>query len=308
MLFRSIFACGFLPIAVMAAAPFAWIEHPDLGRVDLREGSKPVLTYNFGDQLPAGVDPRYTRSCYVHPIYGLDGEVMTDDFPDDHFHHRGLSWMWPAVQVGDGDRTYDLWHIRGIRQHFDGWLERSAGAEEAILVTRHLWKVGEETVARETMRLVVHRAEAHGRAIDVQLEVEAGEAAIQLRGEPDKGYGAFCLRYAPRLGTVLTTERGALGEDSLQEWYDWTDLSARFENREAFSGIAVFSHPRSDDHGSSWILRHYGFIGTCWPGTRDVTLKPGDSFTLRHRLYLHRGDATGGEVPRAFRAYRESLP
>lgn len=289
------------------AAPFTWLEDSARGTLTLREEDRPVLTYNFGDQLPPGVEARYTRSSYVHPLHGLDGEVLTDDFPSDHYHHRGLSWMWPAVQIGDDAATYDLWHIRGIRQHFDRWIERRVESDHATLAAEHTWKIGDRSVARDNMRLVIHRADDRGRAIDVQFRVQAGDQPVHLRGAADRGYGAFCLRYAPRQQTILTTDRGPLGEDAILQWYEWADLSARFANRDGFSGIAVFSHPGSHDYESAWLLRHYGFIGTCWPGMESVTIEPGDSFTLRHRIYLHRGDAAEAGVVEAFERYRESI-
>jgi hypothetical protein len=296
-----------LPATLAAmGSPFNWIEDADRGTLTLKEAGQPVLTYNFGDQLPAGVDPRYTRSCYVHPIHGLDGEILTDDFPADHYHHRGLSWMWPTLQIGDEPRTYDLWHIRGLRQYFDSWIDRRTDADRATLATRHHWKIGDRVVAHETLRLVIHRPDNVGRAIDVELQVRALDQAVHLRGEVDKGYGAFCLRYAPREQTRITTDRGPLTQDSLHQTYAWTDLSARFAQREDLSGIAVFTHSRSHDRDASWILRHYGFIGTCWPGTNSFTLPPGEAFTLRHRLYLHRGNSTEGRVQAAFEQYRES--
>jgi hypothetical protein len=295
---------SFLPAL---AAPFTWTEDTDRGSLTLRDGDRTVLSYNFGDQLQPCVEGRSTRSSYVYPIHGLDGEILTDDFPSDHYHHRGLSWMWPAVQIGDDSRTYDLWHIRGIRQHFERWIERRAESDHATLVTQHVWKVGDRIVARDTMRLVIHRADDHGRAIDVELRVQASDEALHLRGAAERGYGAFCLRYAPRQQTRITTDRGLLREDSILEWFEWADLSARFGDRESFSGIAVFSHPDSRDHGSAWLLRHYGFIGTCWPGMESVSIEPGDSFTLRHRVYVHRGDATEAKVAEAFQRYRERI-
>ena len=58
------------------------------GVLTLYEGDTPVLAYRFGDQLPDVVDPAYTRSCYIHPLYGLDGTILTADFPLDHLHIR----------------------------------------------------------------------------------------------------------------------------------------------------------------------------------------------------------------------------
>jgi hypothetical protein len=293
-----------VPLALMG---FTWTEDAERGTLLLRDGDRPVLRYNFGDELEAGVEPRYTRSCYVHPIHGLDGEILTGDFPSDHYHHRGLSWMWPAVQIGDEPRTHDLWHIRGIRQHFDGWIERRADSDSATLGARHDWKVGDRTVARETMRLVIHRADSRGRAIDVEVRIEAVDQPVHLRGAAERGYGGLCLRFGPREQTRITTDRGPLREDSILEWFDWVDLSARFGGGDATSGVAMFSHPDSRDHGSAWLLRHYGFLGTCWPGMESATIDAGASFTLRHRLYVHRGNATEGRVTEAFERYRASV-
>lgn len=303
----SLVLTGLLAAGVAVGSPFSWEADAQPGVLYLREDGQPVLGYRYGDQLPEGVAARYTRSCYVHPLYGLDGEVLTDDFPADHFHHRGLSWMWPTIQIGDDSRTYDLWHIRGIRQHFAGWVERRTAADHAVLATRHHWKIGERAVAEESLRLTVYRSDGLGRAIDVEMRVQALDEPVHLRGEVDKGYGAFCLRFAPRQGTRLTTDRGVLTEDSLHQSYAWTDMSARFGGRDRLSGIAVFTHPDSRDRDASWILRHYGFVGTCWPGTKSHTIGAGESFTLRHRLYVHRGDAAEGRVTAAFEAYRAAL-
>ncbi|MGZ8921068.1 MAG: DUF6807 family protein, partial [Limisphaerales bacterium] len=63
------------------------------------EGRLPVLVYNHGVIHRAGVPTDRARSTYIHPLYGLDGEVLTDDFPKDHYHHRGLFWAWPHVRL-----------------------------------------------------------------------------------------------------------------------------------------------------------------------------------------------------------------
>src|SRR5688572_19310265 len=54
------------------------------------EGDRPVFVYNHGAIGKPGLEGARERSSYVHPIYGLDGEILTDDFPKDHVYHRGL--------------------------------------------------------------------------------------------------------------------------------------------------------------------------------------------------------------------------
>ena len=73
---------------------FADVNDKSLG---LWEGDRPVLVYNHGVISRTNVPADRARSSYVHPLYGLEGEVLTDDFPVDHFHHRGLFWAWPRM-------------------------------------------------------------------------------------------------------------------------------------------------------------------------------------------------------------------
>ena len=51
----------------------------------------PVLVYNHVGLITSqSALNAQARSSLLHPVYGLDGEVLTDDFPKDHVNHRGL--------------------------------------------------------------------------------------------------------------------------------------------------------------------------------------------------------------------------
>ena len=81
-----------------AADSFHFTNVTDKSRA-LFEGDRPVFVYNHGVIAPPpGVPADRARSSYIHPLYGLDGEMLTDDFPKDHYHHRGLFWAWPRVR------------------------------------------------------------------------------------------------------------------------------------------------------------------------------------------------------------------
>jgi hypothetical protein len=305
------------------AAGLRFIEQPE-GRLQLIDGDKPVFTYNWGDQLKAGVPADRKRSCYVHPVFGLDGEELTDDFPKDHYHHRGLFWAWNRVTVGG--KQLDLWTIKGIRQHFGKWIERRADAGGATLAVENDWVLdippaakdaarldvheptGGDTrilthVAKETVRLGVHQAEAAGRAIDVEVRLEALAGPPELRGEIKKGYGGLCFRFAPREDTIITTPAGKQDKDSDHLKFPWADLSARFAGRKDVSGAAIFIHPANPGAPDEWTLRHYGFLGPCWPGMEVYTLQPGRPVTLKYRVWVHRGDAAAGGVAAAYTRY-----
>ena len=67
----------------------------------LWEGERPVFVYNHGVITSQSAPKAQGRSSYFHPVYGLDGEVLTDDFPKDHVNHRGLHWAWPHIKIDE---------------------------------------------------------------------------------------------------------------------------------------------------------------------------------------------------------------
>ncbi len=282
------------------AGPFRFtdLEPASLG---LWESDQPVLVYNHGLQTRPGVPEDRRRSSYVHPLYGLDGEVLTDDFPKDHCHHRGLFWAWPHVR--SGGQEYDLWMLRGIRQQFERWTDRRAGPAEAVLGVENGWYVGQRRVVREEVGMRVSPATDAGRAIDLELRWTALDEPVTLWGAAGKSYGGFSLRFAPRQETVITTATGRQQEDLNLTRLAWADLTARFAGAPGPSGVAVFVHRGHPDYPPTWITRHYGFLGVGWPGTAPAVLQPGKAVTCRYRLWIHRGQADVAQLRQVYQAY-----
>ncbi len=52
------------------------------------ELGRPILFYQTAPKAHNGL---HERTNYAHPVHGLDGEILTQDFPEDHPHHRGSS-------------------------------------------------------------------------------------------------------------------------------------------------------------------------------------------------------------------------
>ena len=278
------------------------LEEADNTYLRLFDGDAPVLTYNFAKLLAAGVPEQFRRSSYVHPLFGLDGEVVSDDFPADHYHHRGLYWAWPFVEIAG--KAYDLWMCAGIEPRFDRWLDREVGPVCAVFGANNGWYVGDREVVDETVWYRVWQADERGRAIDVDVTWEALGNPVTLTGATGKGYGGFCLRFAPREDTVITTSSGRATEDGLDVPAEWADLSAHLQGAPGTSGAAIFVHPGNPGFPNGWLLRHYGFLGCDWPGLKPGAIEPGRPVHVRYRVYVHRGDADGGKVAEAYRAFQ----
>jgi len=299
--FLVITLLGLLPSA--AIAQFTFVEDPSSGTLTIRDGKADVLTYRFGDQLKAGIDPKYTQSCYIHPLFGPDGQALTDDSPADHLHHRGVFWTWPVVKVrGLSTSTWEP-KLPRLRQFFVRWLKREQERDAFLLSVENVWKLeSKEPVAEEIVTVCVNSADKLGRAIDMEITIKAVGEPLELQGTQDqnKGYGGLSFRGAPMFtGATLTTDKGPLKEDVVHTPFRWADIS----NREV--GVSIFVSPGHPGFPTRWLIRNSfaGLIFVSWPGLTPIVLKPSESVTLRYRIYIHRGDAAAGDVKAAYAAY-----
>ena len=296
MLILASCLCASAYSVTAASAEFAFRDDPETGAMTLYENDAPVFSFVHQARLPDGVDERFRREGYLHPLYDLDGKSITADFPADHPHHRGawLSWPWMRVR----GQQVELWHPSPLRQRFVRWIEQQTAPGHATLIGENGWTLDGDTVGREVVNATAHSTDDTGRIIDLTYTVEAIDEPIEMRGQAQRGYGGLCVRTAQSLqGGQLRTHEGALEGDDGGSRYDWASLSD--EHR----GIAVFAHPDNPGAPQTWLIRHSygGILNPQWPGREVATLTPGEPVTLRYRLYIHRGAADQERLEAAYR-------
>ncbi len=221
----------------------------------------------------------------------------------DYLHHHGLFWTWPVVKTRGRDTQ--TWHPASpsLRQHFIRWLKREVYEDLAELGVENVWKLaGQEVVAREVVTLLVHPKDGPGRAIDVEIKLQAIGGPLILAGAPDqdKGYGGLCLRGADLFtGAHLTTDKGKLDKDSTDVSFRWADLST------SDMGVAIFVSPRHPDFPPTWLIRnsYAGILNVSWPGLQSTTIKAEKTVILSYRIYVHNGDVNQGHVHQAYKLY-----
>jgi hypothetical protein len=283
------------------ASPAFQFADASTNSLRLSEGERPVLVYNHGVLRKAGVPADRARSTYVHPLFGLDGEVLTDDFPKDHYHHRGLFWAWPHVRVGTNH--YDLWMIKGIEQRFERWLARDAGSGGAVLGVENGWYAGNRKVMQERVWLRVFPATSSAQAVDVELVLTPQDQPVALAGAEGKSYGGLTLRFAPRTNTVITTPLGNSPEDLPMTHLPWADLTANYPDAPAASGASIFIAPDHPDYPPMWLTRHYGVLCVGWPGVDAKEFPAGEPIRCRYRVWIHRGATSQAGLERAYAAF-----
>jgi hypothetical protein len=292
---------------------FQAIQSASLG---LWDGSRPVLVYNHGDIRPLGASSGRGRACYFHPVYGLDGEVLSDDFPKDHTYHRGMYFAWPHIKIGD--KEYELWTARGeLKQVFRRFTRQQIGDKSAELGIENAWVVGDRPVVREQIDLRVVRAEDNARSIDVRATWTPLEQPLTLSGAEGKSYGGFNFRFGSRAKPVITVPAsaellagvtataGRVSDDLLMTKLPWADFTGEFQGSQARSGAAIFVHPGHRDFPPTWMARHYGLMSVGWPGVEPQTFPVGEAITCKYRVWIHRGHPTAAEIQAAYDGWRE---
>jgi hypothetical protein len=273
-----------MAVALIAAA--AWGQslkwNDSGGKMDLSESGKPVLTYNYAPLLKQGAPDDRRRCCYIFPVYSPAGVSMLDDFPSDHWHHRGLFWAWPVVEVGG--KTYDEWMNMTVKAVNSKTPVVSVKGGKAYLDAWDTWQIAGKDVAREQFTLIVSPATGSERKLHVELTLEAIDAPVTLRGsrEAQKSYGGFSARFAARENTVLRADGESLTKDEDLTPRKWAELEGTYGGKRVVFRIT----PDPGDQGApyQWCLRNYGFVGASFPGKTaqadGFTLEPGKPLKL----------------------------
>ncbi|MBT3199087.1 MAG: hypothetical protein HN350_04135 [Phycisphaerales bacterium] len=247
---------------------------------------RPVLFYHTGTN---SFKNGHHRANYVHPLTGLSGETLTEDFPQDHLHHRGIFWAWHQATVG-GKAVGDPWECKNIvwesikSEILDG---------AAVKATVHLkaagYKSGKEAFVQETVTIRAHGIKNQARAIDFTIELKSlADAEVKLGGaENDKGYGGFSTRIVMPKDLVMTGPKGVVKPIrtpvAAGEWLNFTGTFGRSK-----SSIAVLAHPKNPGYPTPWILRSKGSAqNAVWPGRHAVAIPKDKPIILRYRILLH---------------------
>jgi hypothetical protein len=235
-------------------------------------------------------------------VWGLSGEVLTADFPKDHFHHHGVFWTWP--HVGVGGKEYDLWLDRGIKQRFVRWLHRQIGPVAAVLAVENGWFVGDQKVMIERVWLRVYRVADDAQAVDLEILWVPVGPPVTLWGAGGKSYGGLTVRFADgKQKSVITVPEGVTEDDLKETRLPWADFSNHFEHAPGLSGAAIFVHPEHPDYPPTWLTRHYGPLCIGWPGVKPKTFPAGRPFGLSYRIWIHKTAASVGQIREAYEAY-----
>lgn len=227
----------------------------------------------------AAPDPRLTAvqatppAGFVHPLLSGNGTVLTELYPADHIHHRGLFWAWHQILL-DGVQSADGWLLTGMTFRPVASAVTDQGRRGSMTTD---WVVAGRPVLREHAQI---EATAQGLSLRVTLSALADGLALGGSAD-DKGYGGISLRLrdAEKLrfesgATHVEARRQAVAAGPLMRFtWDSPDPSLP---RAITMRCSVDGKPIS-----AWILRREKSMQNCvWPGATPVSLPRGKPVVL----------------------------
>ncbi len=270
---------------------FSFIEAD--GKIELLEGSDPVLVYQKALKSPNGKD---FFNNYIHPLYSLDGDTITEEFPADHLHHRGIFWAWHQIYV-DTLSIGDGWMMDKIANDIVS-VQTHNNRNSAVLTASVLWTSpsykNHTPFLQELTTITVHKSGEDYRMIDFKIALTPLIPEIWIGGsEDEKGYGGFSARIKTPEDLIFTSQGGAVTPQTLQiEAGSWMDFSGSLGNSNKLSGLILLCHPTTPNHKAPWILRqHSSMQNIVFPGRDKVPLSLESPTVLQYRLILHENKA-----------------
>ena len=328
MIFVS--ACAPKSVTVMTAE-----VNPDNGQYLICESGRPVLQYNYQtvyeddvvrpasqkgkkiEYYPIGgvyLDEYYKsnpavsndgkatsaiwavpRSDYIHPLYGPDGEMLTNDWPDaDHPHHRGIFWAWPEVEYGS-ERS-DIYALQRAFARPAGNVKCSGGREYAEIEAENRWIWEEKkAIAREWATIRAYRAAEGRRIIDLTIRIQALADSVTIATRFTNSYGGLNVRMATPQKQEISYYTDSATASPVRCWADFNGI---FEGAQETAGMTILQHKDNPEYPSQWV----SYPNLSWiqptfptPNTR-YPLSKDKALILRYRLIVHQGGKPDGAV------------
>jgi hypothetical protein len=265
------------------------------------------------------------QSPAMWPIIGPTGKEMTRAYPvgtpghsesetDDHPHHQSL-WFthdqinganfWEAnVNDGEGENGPHVAHREFVKLESLG--------STAVVITRNDWMNGEKRLLEDERTILFGTRPNGDRWIDFTIELKASEGDVTIG---DTKEGTFAVRVADtmrveaKLGGRIVNSEGQVNDDAWGLPAKWVDYTGPVNGETV--GVAILSHPQSFRPEPRWHVRGYGLFAANPFGQRDfpqpeaatqgaVTIKSGDTLTLRYRVLFHRGSTEDADIGAAF--------
>lgn len=293
-----------------AAQPFS-SEKTNEGIWVLDNGEK-VFFYQTQTKSLNGA---YPRANYVHPLYLPGGLEITEDFPADHLHHRGIFWAWHQVVVDDRELG-DAWECRDFVWDVQQAEAKPNDKGQIDLQSKVIWKSphlkdnhGEYIpIVEENVTITAHIAKENYRVIDFQIAIRALEKNLKIGGSKDeKGYGGFSVRVKMPEDIMFFSSDGSVEPKINQvEAGSWMNITGSMLSDGRPAGVMIINHKDNPMFPEKWILRKARSMqNPVFPGRELFEISNEKPLILKYRLVVYSGALKEPQIHSLEKAYQK---
>ncbi len=293
------------------------LTHAVHHHLDLAYNEKPLFRYHYKPDLT----PTEVIKPYFHPLYTLDGNLVTNFRPYDHPWHHGLAmtmavlsegnfWGGPSYVHGEGyvkkanhgRMAHQDWKYLRCEQTTAGWDVRFKEHLHWIGYDERLW-LDEE----RTMTISEINPDQGYWTLDhhICLQNTRGETlrfgSPTTEGRPAAGYGSLFWR-GPRSffkGNIMAG--GGLegpDKDIMGQAAPWLSVTGWHDGSCQQSTLLFVDHPQNPRYPTKWFIRHdpYVTVSYAFSFDEEYPLPPDEVLTLSYRLVLINGAWERGQI------------
>jgi hypothetical protein len=282
---------------------------------EIVDGDQTVLRYNY--QIvpePAAVKDRITadnrkyavpRCDYIHPLFGPNGEVLTDDWLPDHPHHRGIYWAWPEVDW-HGKRG-DLHALQHVFARPTGKIDMARGPDFAQITAENRWQWEDGTpIVRELATIRAHGKTVLGRCVDLSFRFTALGDDVQVARRGTSLYGGLNIRLSPAADQRITPFTDPPGATPRRTWAERIGIP---RDGKSVVGLTILQSPGNPDYPGDWVqYPEISWIQPTFPaaGTR-YTISKDRPLELHYRVSIHEGMPSQETLKRLWNDYAREV-
>ncbi len=274
--------------------------------IQIVDGNSNVLLFHI---KPSSIDGEYERCNYIHPLYGIDGEILTEDFPADHPHHRGVFWAWPQIWIGN-ERIGDPWLLKDFKQEvteieFMKDPDKTVWIKSEALWSSDNWKKEGRVkpYIQENVSIHVHESKMKYRKIDFEISLLALEENLRIGGvDNEKEYGGFSVRLKLPEDVKFSGKNGSVEPtDNPLESPGFINISGAMGKGDSNGGVVILDGKDNPGYPQKWILREKSSMqNAVYPGTDPVPLSTTEPLVLKYSLIVYSGKMNSKKISKLF--------